>query len=175
MSKLKNAGTRFTLLAIVTTCFIMFIKKTNFIEKIHSPINLRDLALTEKLEYSCDKAGSRLKEKYQGDFTEEIGEPRENLNDAQQSIVDFARHQSYSNIKPYLKRVGIYIAFLCVAIIIIFLWISYCSCCCCNCYLFSEVERPTKLSLLFYLISAIFNLLAIAFSIVILCLTSPFF
>jgi hypothetical protein len=61
----------------------MFIKKTNFIEKIHSPINLRDLALTEKLEYSCDKADSRLKEKYQGDFTEEIGEPRENLNDAQ--------------------------------------------------------------------------------------------
>ena len=175
MSEIKNAGTRFILLTIFATCCIMFIKKIDFIENILNPINLRDLVLTEKLEYSCDKAGSRLMDKYQGSFTEEVGEPRENLNEAQQSIVDFARHQSYSNIKPYLKRVGIYIAFLCVAIIIIFLWISYCSCCCCNCCLFSEVERPSKLSFIFYLISALFNLLVIIFSIVILSLTSPFF
>ena len=175
MSKIKNAGTRFILFTIFATCCIMFVKKTNVIEKINNSINLRELALTEKLDYSCDKAGSRLMDKYQDGFTEDAGDSRENLNEAQQSIVDFARDRKYSNIKPYLKRVGIYIAFLCLAVIIISLWISYCSCCCCKCCLFKAVEGSSKLSFIFYLISAIFNLLVIVFSIVILCLTSPFF
>ena len=114
MSKIKNAGTKFILFTIFVTCCIMFVKKTNVIEKINNSINLRELALTEKLDYSCDKAGSRLMDKYQDGFTEDAGDSRENLTEAQQSIVDFARDRKYSNIKPYLKRVGIYIAFLCV-------------------------------------------------------------
>ena len=67
-------------------------------------------------------------DKYEDDFKEKERESKEKLNNAQKSIIDFARDPSYNNIKPYLKRVGIYITFLCLAVIFIFLWISYLPC-----------------------------------------------
>ena len=175
MRRLKCNFNRYLLLAIFVSCCIMLIKKTNIFEKIYDPINRRDLAILRAQEYSCNKSGSRLTNKYLYNFTEETGDPKENLSKAQESIVNFARHSTYSNIKPYLKRVGIYIFFLCLAVIIIFLWISYCSCICCNALLFSSSGKNNKFRFIFYLISAIMNLLVIIFSIVILSLTNPFF
>ena len=75
---------------------------------------LRNLVIDKARTYSCDKAGSGLLDKYEGGFEEETGDGEESLNEAQQSIIDFIRDSSYSNIKPYLKRVAIYITFLCI-------------------------------------------------------------
>ena len=176
MKQKKNVIYRYIFLAIFLTCCIMLLKDSDFFNNILDPSNLRDLSNTQAREYSCDKAGSRLLDKYSGDYNEETGEPKESLNDAQQAIVDFARDSSYSNIKPYLKRVAIYIVFLCLVIIFIALWISYCGCCCCKCCLFSSSKgSSTFMPLLCYIISAICLLLVIVFSIIILSLTNPFF
>ena len=119
--------TRYFLIALcLTTCF-MLLKKSNILD---SNI-LRNLIDQSKRNYLCDKAGSRLTEKYQTDFSEEDIE-RESLSSAQQSIIDFSRDSSYSNIKPYLKRVGIFLAFIVLDLIFIFFWIAYCCCCCCR-------------------------------------------
>ena len=164
------------LLALFLTSSLMLVKKTNILQKIKEFNIIRNLALDNVRTYSCDKAGSRLTDKYQGDFDEETGDPKESLSDAQQSIVDFIRETSYHNIKPYLKRVGIFITFLVIAVIFIILWITYCSCCCCNCCLFSKVEEPNKtMQLILFIISAGCCLLVIVFSIVVLALISPFF
>ena len=167
---------KYFLISVFITCSLMLINKSNIFQKFHISGPLRDLYTYIAKEYSCEKAGSRLTEKYTGGFDEETGEPKDNLSEAEQSLVDFIRHSSYSNIKPYLKRCGIYIAFLCLAVLFIIFWISYCSCCCCNCCLFSKLDKtPGSLQTIFYIIGVITNLLVIAFSIVVLCLISPFF
>ena len=154
----------------------MLIIKTNIFEKINNNITSRKLYSEEFKDYSCEKAGSRLRDKYDGDFDEEMGELKDNLNDAEESLVDYLRDNSYSNIKPYLKRIGIYIAFLCLAVIFIGFWIAYCSCCGANCCLFSPAHpSPQSTKSIFLLSGIITNILVIAFSIVILCLISPFF
>ena len=173
--KIINSRNIIILIVIVITLCIMFVKKFDFIENINDSLNFRDLSLNKIKDYSCDKADSRLLDKFLGDFTEETGKPKENLNDAQLAIVNFSKNSRYSNLKPYFKRIAIYIVFLCLVIIFIALWISYCSCCYCNRYLFSPIKEASKLSFIFYIISAIFNLLVIIFSIIILCLTNPFF
>ena len=176
MNQRKNVIYRYILLTIFLTSCIMLLKKSDFFNNILDPLNLRDLSNTQAREYSCDKAGSRLLDKYSGDYNEEIGEPKESLNEAQQAIVDFARDNKYSNIKPYLKRVAIYIVFLCLAVIFLALWISYWGCCCCKSCLFSSSKGgSTFLPMLCYVISAICLLLVIIFSIIILSLTNPFF
>ena len=137
---------------------------------------LRNLVLDKARTYSCDKAGSRLLDKYEGGFEEEVGDVEESLNEAQQSIIDFIRDSSYSNIKPYLKRVAIFIIFLVLAFIFIILWITYCSCCLYNCGIFSKVDEPNKYKpLILFLISSGFSLLVIIFSITVLILLNPFF
>ena len=167
---------KYFLISVFITCSLMLINKSNIFQKFHISGPLRDLYTYIAKEYSCEKAGSRLTEKYTGGFDEETGEPKDNLSEAEQSLVDFIRHSTYSNIKPYLKRCGIYIAFLCLAVLFIIFWISYCSCCCCNCLLFSKLDKtPGSLQTIFYIIGVITNLLVIAFSIVVLCLISPFF
>ena len=122
----------------------MFINKSNIFQKFHISDPLRELYTYIAKEYSCEKAGSRLMDKYSGGYDEEAGEPRDKLSEAQRSMADFINHSSYSNIKPYLKRVGIYIAFLCLAVLFIIFWISYCSCCCCNCFLFSNSDKNPR-------------------------------
>ena len=154
----------------------MFINKSNIFQKFHISDPLRELYTYIAKEYSCEKAGSRLMDKYSGGYDEEAGEPRDKLSEAQRSMADFINHSSYSNIKPYLKRVGIYIAFLCLTVLFIIFWISYCSCCCCNCCLFSNSDKtPRSFQTIFYIIGVVTNLLVIIFSIVVLCLISPFF
>ena len=167
---------KYLLFSIIITCSVMFIIKTDIFQIFHKNDALRELYTELTREYSCEKAGSRLTEKYDGGFDEERGDPKESLNDAEQSLVDFIRDSSYSNIKPYLKRVGIYIAFLCLAVIFIIFWISYCSCCCCNCCLFSNIDRaPKTMQTILYIIGVASNLLVIIFSIIVLCLIGPFF
>ena len=164
------------IISFFITCSLMFINKKIILQKFRKSENIRELFTDLSKDYSCEKAGSRLMDKYDGGYDEEAGEPKDKLNEAEQSIVDFIRHSSYSNIKPYLKRTGIYIAFLCLAILFIFFWISYCSCCCCSCCLFSKVDKtPRTLQTIFWIIGAVTNLLVIIFSIIVLCLISPFF
>ena len=163
----------FLISIFILNCLIFIIKTFNF--KNNSNI-LRNLVLDKARTYSCDKAGSRLLDKYEGGFEEEVGDVEESLNEAQQSIIDFIRDSSYSNIKPYLKRVAIFIIFLVLAFIFIILWITYCSCCLYNCGIFSKVDEPNKYKpLILFLISSGFSLLAVIFSITVLILLNPFF
>ena len=176
MSIKKKNSLKYFVMAIFLTGYLMLIKNSNIFNPVKESFQLRNLFIDRTRTYSCDKAGSRLTDKYKGDFNEETGEAKEKLNDAEQSIVDFARDRTYDNIQPYLKRVAIYITFLCLVVIFIGLWISYCSCCCCNCCLFQASEESFKNArLIFFIISAAFSLLVIIFSIVILCLINPFF
>ena len=172
MSSRKNFI--YFLISIFSLSSLIFII-TTFIFKNNSNI-LRNLVIDKARTYSCDKAGSRLLDKYEGGFEEETGDGEESLNEAQQSIIDFIRDSSYSNIKPYLKRVAIFIIFLILAFIFIILWITYCSCCLYNCRLFSKVDEPNKTKpLILFLISSGFSLLVIIFSITVLILLNPFF
>ena len=171
----KNNSKKYFLLSFFITCSLMFIIKTNIFEKFRNTTP-RELYTDLTREYSCDKAGSRLMDKYDGGFDEERGDPKEELNSAEETLVDFIRDTNYGNFKPYYKRIGIYIAFLCLAIVFIIFWISYCSCCCCNCCLFSPVNRTSKLmQTILFLVGGITNLLIIVFSIIVLCLIGPFF
>ena len=98
--KLINSRNIIILLVIVITISIILIKKFDFFEIINEPLNFRDLSLSKIKDYSCDKAGSRLLDKFLGDFTEETGKPKEKLNDAQFAIVNFSKNRCYNNIKP---------------------------------------------------------------------------
>ena len=122
---------KYFFLTLFLTSSLFLLKHSNLKDSTF----LRNLFTDKTKSYLCDKAGSRLTNKYNRGFDEERNQDS-NLSKAQQSIIDFARDSSYSNIKPYLKRVGIFIAFIVLAIILIFIWISYCSCCCCSCCLF---------------------------------------
>jgi hypothetical protein len=71
MKKSKSVNLRYFLLAICLTTSLMLIKKSNFLESLSNSINLRNLIEASKKNYICDKAGSRLTDKYQTDFNEE--------------------------------------------------------------------------------------------------------
>ena len=82
MNQRKNVIFRYILLRIFLTNCIMLLKKSDFFNNIQDSLNLRDLSNIQAREYSCDKAGSRLLNKYSGDYNEETGEPKESLNEA---------------------------------------------------------------------------------------------
>ena len=160
---------KYFFLTLFLTSSLFLLKHSNLKDSTF----LRNLFTDKTKSYLCDKAGSRLTNKYNRGFDEERDQDS-NLSKAQQSIIDFARDSSYSNIKPYLKRVGIFIAFIVLAIILIFIWISYCSCCCCSCCLFGEGKASRKCQFICYAIAAFCCLLVIIFSIVVLSLINPF-
>ena len=162
--------TRYFLIALCLTTCLMLFKKANILDSN----TLRNLIDQSKRKYLCEKAGSRLTDKYQTDFSEEDIK-KESLSSAQKSIVDFARDTSYGNIKPYLKHIAIFFVFMVLAIIFIFFWISYCCCCCCSCFLFGDAKPNRFCSCLWLFIAIICNFLAFIFSIVVLALISPFF
>ena len=132
MKKNKNDKLKYIFFSIFITCEIMLLKKINIINNKNDSLIQRKLFQNEIKEYVCNKAGSGLTEKYEGDFEEEPAVEKKELNKAQKSIVNFARNRTYYNIKPYLKRIWLFIAFLILDIIFLFLWISYCSCYCCK-------------------------------------------
>ena len=160
---------KYLLLTLCLTASLFLLKHSNLKDSAF----IRNLFSTQTKPYLCDKAGSRLTDKYTGGFNEERDQDSK-LSKAQQSIIDFARDTSYSNIKPYLKRVGIFIAFIVLAVILLFIWISYCSCCCCSCCLFGEGKASRKCQFICYAIAAFCCLLVIIFSIVVLSLINPF-
>jgi hypothetical protein len=152
----------------------MLLKKTDILDSIRNSIIIRLLTSEKVRTYSCDKSRAEFLDKYQGDFVEEPPETKDQLNEAERSIVDFAKKRTYSNIKPYLKRVGLFIFFLVLVIIFILCWISYGVCCCCNCFLFYKSENRI-VRFISFIVSVVLNLAVIVISIIVLCLLSPFF
>ena len=175
MKKKKNGNLKYILISIFITCEIMLLKKINIINNNNDSLIQRKLFQNEIKEYVCNKAGSGLTEKYEGDFEEEPAVEKKELNKAQKSIVNFARNRTYYNIKPYLKRILLFIVFLILDIIFLFLWISYCSCYCCKKCLFKQSKSIKRFRIIAYVISALFNLFVIILSIIILIKINPFF
>ena len=170
MKAIKNRNIRYFLLTLCLTTSLMLINKTNFLEVIKPRI----LFESSKKNYVCDKAGTRLTDKYKTDFEEDNIKTKE-LSKAQQSIIDFARDSSYSNIKPYIKRCGVFIFFLVLAIIFLILWITYCSCCACKCCLF-KTSNPIKFCVcLWFIIALVCYFIVILISIIILAILNSFF
>lgn len=172
MKKPKNKNLTFILIALCVTTSLMVIKKSFLNNNYNSP-PLRNLDDEYFEQAVCKKARSEMLNKYQYDFNEETNEVK-TLNSAQRSLVNFAKKAKFNNIKPYFKRVAIFIVFIILDIILIFLWISYCGCCCCNCCLFKRSNKSSNYSRICFFISVFFILLAIIFSIVELSLVKPF-
>ena len=165
---------RYFLIALCLTTCLMILKKSNILDSSSNFNTLRNLIDSAKKKYLCDKAGSRLTDKYKTDFTEDSIE-KERLSSAQQAIVDFARDSSYDNIKPYLKRVAIFLAFIVLAIVLLIVWMTYCCCCCCSCCIFGDA-KPNRCCACISLFTAIIcNFLVFLFSIIVLALIGPFF
>ena len=171
---IRNRNYFYLLLALFLTTSLMILKKSNISEAINNRITPRNLLEESKKNYVCDKAGSRLTDKYKTDFNEDSIK-KESLSKAQKSIIDFIRDQTYNNIKPYVKHCAIFIVFLVLDIIFIFLWISYCSCCCCSCCLFSKANPNRCCSIIFFLISVLCNLIVVIVSIIVLGVLNSFF
>ena len=173
MKKTKRVNLRYFLLAICLTTSLMLIKKSNVLESLNNSINLRSLIEASKKNYICDKAGSRLTEKYLTDFNEE-NVNKKKLSKAQQTIVDIARDADYE-INPLLKKYAIFLIIMLTGTFLIYFWIGYCVCCCCNCALFKPAKPSKCCSLILYIIAAICIIVVIIFSIVILGVLDTFF
>ena len=151
---------------------LMLVKNSDIFDS--QPNSLRNLLDANKKNYVCDKAGSRLTDKYKTDFDEDNVD-KKSLSKSQQAIIDFARDSSYSNIKPFVKKCAIFIVFIVLDIILLGLWISYCCCCCCKCCLFGEAKPSKVCSCIFFVVALFCYLLIIIFSIIVLALVSSFF
>ena len=175
MKKNKNENLKNILFAIFITSNIMLLKNSNIFNKENISIIERKLFESQTKDYVCDKAGSGITEKYEGDFNEEPAAEKKDLNKAQKAIVNFIRNPSYYNLKPYFNRIWLFIAFLVLDIIFLFLWISYCFCHCYKKCLFKPAKDSKKGRITFYIISALFNLFVIIFSIIVLIKINSFF
>ena len=151
---------------------LMLVKNSDIFDS--QPNSLRNLLDANKKNYVCDKAGSRLTDKYKTDFDEDNVD-KKSLSKSQQAIIDFARDSSYSNIKPFVKKCAIFFVFIVLDIILLGLWISYCCCCCCKCCLFGEAKPSKVCSCIFFVVALFCYLLIIIFSIIVLALVSSFF
>ena len=173
MSKKKNNNLKYFFITICITCSLFFIKKSSIFDSANlNP--LRNLFFRSQKSYICKQAGQRLKDKYRKGF-DEVRKYDTSLSKAQRSLIDFGRDHSYSNIKPYIRRCGIFIAILVIDVVLIFIWISYCSCCGCNCCLFGKAQSNNSCSSISFAIAAFLCLLVIIFSIVVLVLIQPFY
>ena len=172
--KAKNESIKYFLIVLCITTTLMLVKKSNILETFSISPSLRNLLDKSKRDYLCDKAGSRLTDKYKDDFEEE--DPKvEELSKSQQSIIDFARDKKYSNIKPFVKHVAIFFVFIILAIFLIFFWISYCCCSSCSCCLFSTSGPSKCCSGIQFFITGGCLFLVIIFSIVNLALITKFY
>ena len=158
--------------ALCLTMTLMLVKNSDIFDS--QPNSLRNLLDANKKNYVCDKAGSRLTDKYKTDFDEDNVD-KKSLSKSQQAIIDFARDSSYSNIKPFVKKCAIFIVFIVLDIILVGFWISYCCCCCCKCCLFGEAKPSKVCSCIFFVVALFCYLLIIIFSIIVLALVSSFF
>ena len=175
MKRKKNVKITYFFLAFFITCIIMITKNDNFLENIKGSLSLRRLLQSNIKDYACNQAGSRITDKYNGGFDEEPSDPKENLTSSQNAIINFIRHKSYKNISPLIKKLWLFIAFLILDVIFIFVWIAYCSCYCCKCCLFKQAPQSRLWKTFSFSISALFNIVVIIFSIMILLRMNPFF
>ena len=175
MKRNKNVKISYFFLAFFITCTIMLMKTDNFLENIKDSLYLRRLFQSSIKDYACNKAGSRITDKYDGSFDEEPSDPKENLTASQNAIINFIRDQTYNNIAPLIKKLWLFIAFLILDVIFIFVWIAYCSCYCCKCCLFKQAPQSQLGKALSFSISALFNIVVIILSIMILLRMNPFF
>ena len=171
--KTKNEIIKYFLVVLCITTTLMLVKKSKILETLTNYSPLRNLIERNKRNYICDKAGSRLTDKYKTDFQEKDFKA-ETLTKAQQSIINFAKDSKYSNIKPYVKHCGIFIFFLCLAIIFLICWISYCTCACCSCCLFSRAYPSRCCSGILFFTTCVCLFLVILFSIIVLALITQF-
>ena len=175
MENTNSTKFNYLLFSLLIVCSLMMVKKTFVIDNLKYSLNPRNLFEEKIKNYICENAGSKLTDKYKDDFKEKNTE-KKSLNGAQQSLIDFSRKTKYSNIKPYFKRIGIFIFFLVLDIILIFLWISYFFCCCCHCCLFSPSKPSNRLCYwIWFFIAAICNVIVIIFSIIVLSLLNSLF
>ena len=173
MSQKKNNNLKYLFITLCITCSLFFLKKSSLFDTV--TLNpLRNLFFIGQKSYICRQAGQRLKDKYRKGFNE-VRKYDTSLSKAQRSLIDFGRDNSYSNIKPYIRRCGIFIAILVIDVILIFMWISYCGCCCCKCCLFGRPQSNNSFSFISFIIAAFLCLLVIIFSIVVLALIKPFY
>jgi len=152
----------------------MFLKKSNYIQKIEEVLDLRNLFEQNYLNYLCNNAGDHLTKQYKGGYDAKIYRT-EALSKGQNALINFMRDSKYQYIKDYYSRIVFLFIIIVLDIIFIFSWISYCICCCCNCCCFnSESSSSTACRVIFFIISTIFNLLVIIFSFIALILVAPF-
>lgn len=169
----KNNNMKYLFITLCITCSLFFLKKSSLFDTV--TLNpLRNLFFRGQKSYICRQAGQRLKDKYRKGF-DEVRKYDTSLSKAQRSLIDFGRDNSYRNIKPYIRRCGIFIAILVIDVILIFMWISYCGCCCCKCCIFGRPQSGNSFSFISFVIAAFLCLLVIIFSIVVLALIKPFY
>ena len=155
--------------------FFLFILVLIFLNNDTIPYNIRKLFKSEIKSYVCNKADSDLMNKYKNGFYEEVINKKEGLNKAQKGLVDFIKNSSYKNIKPYLKRIGVYIAFFVLDIIFIILWILLGISCHKKIFIFKKSKLTKFKFIIFSSIVLLFNILVIIFSIIILVINESFF
>ena len=101
----------FLISIFLLSSLIFMIKTINYKNNKYSNM-IRNLLLDDAKSYLCNKAGSKLMDKYKDGFDEEMGDAKESLNEAQQTIVNSIKKFNYKNIKPYFKRITIFIIFV---------------------------------------------------------------
>ena len=171
----NNIMLKYFLLSVLMTTNLIFFKTTNNLLSNKYHLNKRILNEKDTSEYVCTNAGLKLKEKYEGDFNEEVLESKKELTEAQKSIIKFARKTDFDKIKPYLKRIWLFITFLILDIIFIFLFISLCICHCSKKCLFKQTELSKKGRLISFIITTLFDLMVIVLSVLVMMNISPFF
>ena len=127
-------------------------------KNIKTPSNIRELFSNEIKDYICEKAGQSLMNKYKNGFDEKIMNIKAELNEEQRAFIKYIKHSKYENIKPYIKRIGIYIALLVLNVIFIILWILFDIFCYKKTFI-SKKRKLTKIKFIIYSsIVLVFNL-----------------
>ena len=176
MKEQKRKKTRIIFICASLALFIMFLKKSNYIQKVDEVLELRSLFEQNYLNYVCDNAGDFLKKQYKGGYNAKVYKTL-SLDKGQTALINFIRDSKFKYIKDYYSRIGFLFIVLVLDIIFILFWISYCICCCCNCCCFNSASASTSSTVcrvIFFIISIIFTLFVIVFSFIVLLLITPF-
>ena len=81
--KAKNESIKYFLIVLCITTTLMLVKKSNILETLTNSSSLRNLLDKSKRNYLCDKAGSRLMNKY---FSNALNNNNNNVNNNKKNI-----------------------------------------------------------------------------------------
>ena len=144
MKDKKQMKSKIIFICASLALFIMFLKKSNYIQKIEEVLDVRHLFEQNYLNYLCNNAGDHLTKQYKGGYDAKIYRT-EALSKSQNALINFMRDSKYQYIKDYYSRIVFLFIIIVLDIIFIFSWISYCICCCRNCCCFnSESSSSTS-------------------------------